>query len=121
MHPTYKHLEARIRLAGLTVGQWAQLLASAVAAYGLAHVLPLPGSWSVSVAVTVCGLPAATAIAVMQHDFDVVVWLRAAVRFVRAPERYRAGVRPWAPGLADDGAFSAAGDALAVDRLWDPR
>ena len=120
MHPTYKHLEARIRLAGLTVGQWAQLLASAVAAYGLAQVLSLPGSWSISVAVTVCGLPAATAIAVLQHDFDGLVWLRAAVRYVRAPDRSRAGAAPTELGPGKDDAAWVTGEALALDRLWDP-
>ena len=90
MHPTYKHLEDRIRLAGLTLGQWGELAVSGLAAYLLARVLPLPGSWSISVAVTVCGLPAACAMAMMEHDFDVIGWARAAVRFARAPRRYSA-------------------------------
>ena len=63
MHPTYKHLEDRIRLCGLTLGQWTQLLTCGLAAYALSTALPLPGSSSLSVAVTVCGLPAAGAVA----------------------------------------------------------
>ena len=88
MHPTYKHLEDRIRLGGLTLGQWTQLLACALAAYALSTLLPLPGSWSLSVAVTVCGLPAAGAIAFMSADFDVVGLARAALRWRRCPRRY---------------------------------
>jgi hypothetical protein len=88
VHPTYKHLEDRIRLGGLTLGQWAQLLGCALAAYALSTLLPLPGSWSLSVAVTVCGLPAAAAIAFMSADFDVVGLARAAVRWRRGPRRY---------------------------------
>jgi hypothetical protein len=90
VHPTYKHLEDRIRLGGLTLGQWTQLLACGLAAYALSTLLPLPGSWSLSVAVTVCGLPAAAAVAFMNADFDVVQGVRAAVRWRRGPTLYRA-------------------------------
>jgi hypothetical protein len=81
VHPTYRHLEDRIRLGGLRLGQWTQLLVCGLAAYALSRLLPLPGSWSLSVAVTVCGLPAAGAIAFMSADFDVLGWGRAAVRW----------------------------------------
>jgi hypothetical protein len=88
VHPTYKHLDDRIRLAGLTLGQWTQLLGCALAAYALSTLLPLPGSWSLSVAVTVCGLPAAGAIAFMSADFDVLGLARAAMRWWRGPRRF---------------------------------
>jgi hypothetical protein len=114
VHPTYKHLEDRIRLGGLALGQWAQLLACGVAAYVLSTLLPLPGSWSVSVAVTVCGLPAAGAITFMSADFDVVGWARAAVRWRCAPTLYRgamSGVRERSPGVASG--------VLDAEALWD--
>src|SRR4051794_40217222 len=100
MHPTYKHLEDCIRLGGLSLSQWAQLTVCALAAYALSRVLPLPGSWSVSVAVTLCGLPAAAAMAAMQHDFDLVVWARAAARFARSPRVY-VGSQPQAVDVGD--------------------
>jgi hypothetical protein len=84
LHPTYKHLEDRIRLAGLTLGQWAQLFVCALAGWGLAQALPLPGTWSLSLAMTICGLPAAAAIAFMQADFDVRRWLLDAAGFPAA-------------------------------------
>ena len=95
LHPTYQHLEDRIRLAGLSLLQWAQLFVCALAAFGLSKLLPLPGSWSVSVAVTVCGLPAAAAIAFMQADFDVPRWLLDAAGFPprAAPVRRRRAER----------------------------
>jgi hypothetical protein len=96
-HPTYQHLEDRIRLAGLSLLQWAQLCVCALAAFGLSKLLPLPGSWSVSVAVTICGLPAAAAIAFMQADFDVRRWLLDAVAFRRTPRHFAA-----APAAAAD-------------------
>ena len=120
MHPTYKHLEDRIRLGGLTLGQWTQLLACGLAAYALSTLLPLPGSWSLSVAVTVCGLPAAGAIAFMSADFDVLGWARAAVRWRRSPTRYvgtaavdRAG------GDAAVVGISRSARAFDPESLWD--
>jgi hypothetical protein len=130
LHPTYKHLEDRIRLAGLSLGQWSQLFCCALAAFGLSKLLPLPGSWSVSVAITMCGLPAAGAVAFMQADFDVRRWVLDALRFRRAPRRYlpglgeepqRAGYRligDERPAFREGVSFAAA--RLDVEGLWDP-
>ena len=126
LHPTYQHLEDRIRLAGLSLLQWAQLFVCAVAAFGLSKLLPLPGSWSVSVAVTVCGLPAAAAIAFMQADFDVRRWLLDAVGFRRGPRRFARGLRDGDRGSRDARSLAtlvtraAAPRALELERLWDP-
>lgn len=128
LHPTYQHLEDRIRLAGLSLLQWAQLFACAVAAFGLSKLLPLPGSWSVSVAVTVCGLPAAAAIAFMQADFDVRRWLLDAVEFRRGPRRFQPGfhesLRPRSePALVRGRRTPTASpppERLDLERLWDP-
>lgn len=126
LHPTYQHLEDRIRLAGLSLLQWTQLFVCAVAAFGVSKLLPLPGSWSVSVAVTVCGLPAAAAVAFMQADFDVRRWLLDAVGFRRGPRRFAPGFRDChrraigsevAPA---DGSGAAARKRFDLERLWDP-
>jgi hypothetical protein len=116
MHPTYKHLEDRIRLGGLTLGQWTQLLVCGLAAYALSMLLPLPASWSLSVAVTVCGLPAAGAIAFMSADFDVLGLARAGVRWRPTAKVYRGatsgiGKRTHA-ARADSRSFDA-------EALWD--
>jgi hypothetical protein len=120
MHPTYKHLGDRVRLGGLTLGQWTQLLACALPAYALSTLLPLPGSWSLSVAVTVCGLPAAGAIAFMSADFDVVGLARAAVRWQRSRKRYAGSAllshAETAPGSAADRVSVIRFDA---EGLWD--
>jgi len=92
INPTYKHLQAHIKLGGFTIWQWAQLVACACLAFALQSVLPLPGSWSLSVAITLAGLPAAAAIGAMSMDFDVLAYTRAWVRWSR-----RRG-RRWAPG-----------------------
>jgi hypothetical protein len=116
VHPTYKHLEDRIRLGGLTLGQWTQLLVCGLAAYALSTLLPLPGSWSLSVAVTVCGLPAAAVIAFMSTDFDVVQGLQAVVRWRRAPMLYRA-----ATSLLGERSRESCGASRRFDAegLWD--
>src|SRR6478672_9434375 len=122
LHPTYQHLEDRIRLAGLSLLQWAQLFVCALAAFGLAKLLPLPGSWSVSVAVTICGLPAAAAVAFMQADFDVRRWLQDAVGFRRGPCRFAASI-PAAgatPAAGGRGLERTPGERLDLERLWDP-
>jgi hypothetical protein len=117
VHPTYRHLEDRIRLGGLTLGQWSQLVVCGLAAYALSMLLPLPGSWSVSVAVTVCGLPAACAVAFMSADFDVLALVRSAARWRRSPKRYAGTQDP-----RDDAAQVRAGaPAIGFDAesLWD--
>lgn len=128
LHPTYKHLEDRIRLAGLSLGQWAQLFVCALAAWGLAQLLPLPGTWALSAAITVCGLPAAAAIAFMQADFDVRGWLTDALRFQRGPRRFLPGIGSEvavAGYRLDDshaglpGAGRRDAEPLDVERLWD--
>lgn len=118
VHPTYRHLEDRIRLGGLTLGQWAQLVACGLAAYALSTLLPLPGSWSLSVAVTVCGLPAAVAIAFMSADFDVGALVRAAVRWQRAPRRYVGSTARTTPTEERD-TWSAPASAFDAESLWD--
>lgn len=121
VHPTYKHLEDRIRLGGLTLGQWTQLMACGLAAYALSTLLPLPGSWSLSVAVTVCGLPAAAAIAFMNTDFDVLGVVRAAFRSRRTPGRFTGGaageVHPDPAGRGSDECRSPS--AFDPAALWD--
>lgn len=57
LHPTYQHLQDPIRLGPLSVLQWAGVSVCGLAAYALASWLPLPGTWSLSVAITLCGLP----------------------------------------------------------------
>ena len=130
LHPTYQHLEDRIRLAGLSLLQWAQLFVCALGAFGLSKLLPLPGSWSLSLAITVCGMPAAAAIAFMQADFDVRRWLLDALGFGRAPKRYLPGdggrSRDGGYMIATDetlavrGGADSSGERFDVEALWGP-
>jgi hypothetical protein len=91
---TYKHLEDPVKLAGLSLLQWAQLLVCVIAAYGLSKLLPLPDQWALSVAVTFCGMPAAAAVVAMQADFDVAAYVGAVLRWYRHRSTYQAGANP---------------------------
>jgi len=100
INPTYKYLQAQIKIGAFTLWQWTQLVLCACLAFAIQSVLPLPGSWSLSVAITLAGLPAAAAIGAMSMDFDVLAYTRAWVRWARRRNR------TWQPGHNPDGAFT---------------
>lgn len=87
VHPTYRHLDRRIRLAGLPLGQWVQLLAAAAAAYALAQVLPFGATYDLSVAVTIAGVPVAAALAAGTATNPLAV-LAALARWRRLAKLY---------------------------------
>ena len=59
-HPTYKHLEGRLRLGAFTLGQWAQItVAGTAAAVFGAYLSPLPTRVTIFVAILGAGLPVA--------------------------------------------------------------
>ena len=97
LNPTYKHLEEPVKLAGLSYWQWVQLMALIGLAYAISKLLPLPGQWGLSIAITVCGMPAIAAIVAMEVDFDVVGYLRAAIKWLRVRTRHEAGADRDAP------------------------
>src|SRR5439155_2085621 len=99
--PTYKHLDAKMRLGGLQLGQWAQLAAAlgAAALFGI-YLSPLPPGPTVAVSVFVAGLPVAVSFAAMGLEFSVGSFGRAVWRWWRAPRRYIAGGGTAANGYA---------------------
>ena len=125
-HPTYKHLEARLRLGAFSVGQWAQITIAGVAAavFGV-YVSPLPTSATVFVSIVCAGLPVALSYGAMGLEFSVAEFAAAAWRYWREPRRYLSG-----PGASATGYLVQAGDpaqAQAAPRqaqgteevLWD--
>ena len=95
VHPAYRHLDRTGRLAGLSLGQWSQLVAAGVVAWLLARVLPFGSSYDLSIAVTVAGVPVAATLAAGSGHASPLMTLVAALRW-----RRHAGV--YAPGVADD-------------------
>lgn len=94
LHPAYRHLDRTVRLAGLSLAQWTQLVAAGVIAWALARVLPFGATYNLSIAVTVAGIPVAAAFAAGTGQTSPLATVAAAIRW-----RRRAGV--YAPGLAD--------------------
>jgi hypothetical protein len=76
VHPTYRHLERRARLFGLTFLQWGHIGLSLAAAWLLSRLIPLPSPYDVSAAVTIAGIPAAAAVVALDADRDITVIAR---------------------------------------------
>jgi hypothetical protein len=105
-HPTYKHLEARLRLGAFSVGQWAQItIAGVVAAVFGVYVSPLPTSATVFVSIVCAGLPVAVSYGAMGLEFSVGEFAAAAWRYWRQPRRYLSG-----PGASATGYRVQAAD-----------
>jgi hypothetical protein len=89
VNPTYKHLGAKVRLRGLTLGQWAQLSAASVAAvvFGV-YLSPLPIGPTIWVSVFVAGLPVVLSYGAMGLDFSVTEFALAVWRWWRSPRLF---------------------------------
>ena len=71
-HPTYKHLEGRLRLGAFTLGQWAQITAGTAAAVFGAYLSPLPTRVTIFVAILgAAGLPVAVSYGAMGLEFSI--------------------------------------------------
>lgn len=91
-HPTYKHLEARLRLGAFSLGQWTQVTAAGVAAAVFAgYVSPFPTQVTVFVSIIGAGLPIAVSYGAMGLEFSVAQLAAAAWRYWRQPRRYLPG------------------------------
>jgi hypothetical protein len=98
-HPTYKHLEAKLRLGSLSLGQWVQIgVAGAAAAIFGVYLSPLPTGATTFVSIVAAGLPVAVSYGAMGLDFSVGDFAVAAWRFWRSPRRYVAGAGHTSPG-----------------------
>jgi hypothetical protein len=91
-HPTYKHLEAKLRLGSLSLGQWVQITAAGAAAavFGV-YVSPLPTSATIFVSIVGAGMPVALSYGAMGLEFSVADFAVAAWRYWRSPRHYMAG------------------------------
>jgi len=126
-HPTYKHLEARLRIGAFSVGQWAQITAAGVAAAVFAgYVSPLPTQATIFVSIVGAGLPVALSYGAMGLEFSVARFARAAWRYWHEPRRFLPGAGVTATGymvLAEPATSTDAGAAIhrahEGEPLWD--
>ncbi len=91
-HPTYKHLEARLRLGAFSLSQWAQIGAAGAGAavFGI-YLSPFPASVTVFVSIVAAGLPLALSYGAMGLEFSVAQFAWAAWRYWQEPRHYLPG------------------------------
>jgi hypothetical protein len=127
MHLAYKHLESKLRIGELTVGQWAGALGGlgALLAWGF-YVSPLPATPTIVSAVYLGGLPIAFALVAGYAELDLVLLLGCAARWRRGAAVHLPGPGTRARGYAihpdrDARAQTLRGalPALDLEALWE--
>ncbi|MEN3284329.1 MAG: hypothetical protein V7607_5469 [Solirubrobacteraceae bacterium] len=128
VNPTYKNLEAKLRINGLTIGQWAQLSASvAVAVVFALYVSPLAIGPTLAVSMFMAGLPVAVTYAFGGAEFSAMRLFGAVWRWRRRPQRFVAGPGPVATGYVVEqsspvvsvAAANGATRGVDLEALWD--
>lgn len=128
VNPTYKHLDAKLRLGGLRLVQWLQLAIAVLAAvvFGM-YVSPLPIGPTIALSVFCAGLPVAVSFAATGFEFSASGFLRALWRYARSPRRYLPGAGPTATGYIVHSPLreqppahaSDVGATSRIAELWD--
>ena len=126
IHPTYRYLDRAVRLAGLTLSQWSQLVAACVGAWLLARVLPFSGTYDLSIAITIAGAPAAASLAAGADTVHPFAQLRALLAWRRRAAVYLPGATVEAiagyrlvPEAAATAAAARHPTITSVDDLWE--
>jgi hypothetical protein len=114
VNPAFKHLDAKLRIAELTIRQWVGVFAGVMIALLYADLLhPFGTMVTVVTAVYIAGIPIATVLVAGFSEFDAWLVLRSALRWRSADGRYLPG-----PGAFTDGYHVRT----AVDELlWSDR
>jgi hypothetical protein len=126
VHPAYKHLESKLRIGELTLGQWAGALAGlgVMIAWGF-YLSPMGATLTVISAVYLGGLPIALALVAGYTELDLVLLLCCAARWQRTGGIYLPGPGIRARGYVitpDPRAPRRAGQrppALDLEGLWE--
>jgi hypothetical protein len=96
VNPAFKHLDAKLRIAELTIRQWIGVFVGVMMAFLYADLLHPFGTMVTTItAVYIAGIPIAVALLAGFSDFDAWLVLRSAVRWRSADGRYLPG--PGAP------------------------
>lgn len=92
MNATYKHLDAKLRIAELTVGQWLAVLIGVMLAIvvGL-YIRPGGAAFTLFISVYLGGVPVAAVFVASMSDFNVWLLLRAAAEWRRRDGRFLPG------------------------------
>ena len=121
----YKHLDSKLRVAELTVGQWLGALVGLGVgiAWGF-YVSPLGPHLTLFSAVYLAALPAGAVLLANSSELDLGLTIRAAARWLRADCRYAAGAGQLARGYVvhspqTAGERRARTPTIDIAGLWD--
>lgn len=128
MNTAYKHLDSKLRIAELSVGQWIGVLAALALAiaWGI-YLSPLSATLTLVSAVYIFALPAAAALFASLTEFDPWLVIRSALAWRRRAGRFLPGAGERAGGYTvheDEGERQSreARDELAeidLASLWE--
>ena len=112
MNTAYKHLDSKLRVAELSIGQWICVLAglAAAIAWGV-YLSPLSTSFTLVTSVYLVALPVAAALFSSLTDFDPWLVIRSAVHWHRQEGSYLPG-----PGVDGEGYTVTASDEESGSR-----
>jgi hypothetical protein len=92
MNTSYKHLDSKLRIAELTIGQWVTvLLGIGLAIVWALYVSPLGTTLTIMTSVYVAALPIGAGLSASFTDFDPWLMLRCALAWRRREGRYIPG------------------------------
>jgi hypothetical protein len=114
MNTAYKHLDTKLHIGDLTLGQWVGLAAGTIGAllYGM-YLSPFGQMLTLVSAIYLGGIPIAAVFLASLSEFDFLLLVRSAVRWHRRDARYLPG-----PGMPTPGyrLFEAAEDVRRAER-----
>ncbi len=124
MVPAYKQLEAKTRIADLTLGQWVGVVAGVLCALMvIAWLKPFGTYVNLVLGVYLGGIPVTIALVVSVGEFDVWLLVRAAWRWWRSDGRYGVGPGGTARGYqitdAECAGASSGATTIELQRLWE--
>jgi hypothetical protein len=123
MNVAYKHLDSKLRIADLTIGQWIGVIAGAAlgVTWGL-YVSPFGPTLTLTSAIYLAGLPIGAALCASITDFDPWLMLRSAVAWRRRDARFTPGAGASAAGysVAQDAEVAANRAASGAVAQLDP-
>jgi hypothetical protein len=122
--PAYKQLEAKTRIAELTLGQWLGVIVGLLCALlVIVWLRPFGMYANLVLGIYLGGIPVTIALVVSIGEFDVWLLVRAAWRWWRGDARFAAGPGDVVQGYEITGSerVAARGGVAAVDveLLWD--
>lgn len=124
MNLAYKHLESKLKIADMTLGQIAGAFLGLVAGGVWAmYVSPFGVYVTLFTAVYIAGVPVGAAFVASVSDFDLWLYVRSALGYRRGDLRFQPGPGESAVGyvvLVDDGrdTTSSTTPDLDLETLW---